>query len=93
MSDDAKCATESAPTESVYERAFKALHDACANGRLKMSVPVDEQHDHDCLIVAGLTAGEAAEKRAEAAEREREALAAKLQAEGYMCRKAVLKEK
>jgi len=61
MSDETK-------SESVYERAFAALHDACANGRLKMSVPVDEQHDHDCLIIAGLTASEAAEKRAEAAE-------------------------
>jgi hypothetical protein len=69
MSDDTK-------TESVYERAFKALHEACSRGRLKMTIPVDEQHDHDCLIAAGLTAGEAAEKRAVEAERERDALKA-----------------
>jgi hypothetical protein len=71
MSDDTK-------TESVYERAFKALHEACSRGRLKMTIPVDEQHDHDCLIAAGLTAGEAAEKRAVEAERERDALKARV---------------
>ena len=39
-----------------------------------MSIPVDKQHDHDFLIDAALDAGEAAEKRAEKAERERDEL-------------------
>jgi hypothetical protein len=65
---DRSCATETR-TESVYERAFKALHEACSRGRLEMTIPVDEQRDHDCLITAGLIAGKAAEKRAEYWER------------------------
>jgi hypothetical protein len=59
---DRACATET-KTENVYERARKALHEACSRGRLEMTIPVDEQRDHDCLIAAGLIAGEAAEKR------------------------------
>jgi hypothetical protein len=60
---DRACATDPKSEESVYERARKALYEACDKGRIEMSIPVDEQRDHDCLIAAGLTAGEAAEKR------------------------------
>jgi hypothetical protein len=69
---DRACATEAKSEESVYERAFKALYEARSRGRLEMTIPVDEHRDHDCLIAAGLTAGEAAEKRAEEAEKREE---------------------
>jgi hypothetical protein len=60
MSDDTK-------TESVYERARKALFAACHRGRLLLSIPL-RLDDPVVLISAALDAGEAAEKRAEAAE-------------------------
>lgn len=48
--------------KDVYERAAKALHEACHLGHLKMTIPVDASRDHDCLIAEGLNAGEEAER-------------------------------
>jgi hypothetical protein len=55
--------------ESVYERARRALFAACHRGRLLLSIPL-RLDDPDVLISAALDAGEAAEKRAEKAEKE-----------------------
>jgi hypothetical protein len=59
-------------TETVYERARKALFAACHRGRLLLSIPL-RLDDPDVLISAAIDAGEAAEKRAEEAEKASEA--------------------
>jgi hypothetical protein len=50
-------------SDSIYERARTALHQACAHGHISMSVPVDKENDHDFVIDAALDAGERAEAR------------------------------
>ena len=50
-------------SDSIYERARTALHQACARGHISMSVPVDKENDHDFVIDAALDAGEKAEAR------------------------------
>jgi hypothetical protein len=40
------------------EKAYKHVYDLCDGERWTMRVPVDEERDSDCIIVAGLKYGE-----------------------------------